>query len=61
MLRRLIEMQALASEILENFEFSLPKDEVYDIQRVPAGLMIPLVRGKWNLGSVVPLCVAAVA
>ena len=54
-------MQALASEILEKFEFSLPKDEVYDIQRVPAGLMIPLIRGKWNLGSVVPLCVAAVA
>ncbi|KAI0721330.1 cytochrome P450 [Cerioporus squamosus] len=56
----LIEMQALVSELLEKFEFSLPKDEVYDIQRIPAGMMIPLVRGKWHLGSVIPLCVAAV-
>ncbi|RPD64885.1 cytochrome P450 [Lentinus tigrinus ALCF2SS1-7] len=56
----LIEMQALASELLEKFEFSLPKDEVYDIQRLPAGMMIPLVRGKWHLGSVMPLCVTAV-
>lgn len=53
-------MQALASELLEKFEFSLPTDEVYDIQRYPAGLMIPLVRGKYHLGSVVPLSVTAV-
>ena len=57
---RLIEIQALSSELLEKFEFSLPTDEVYDIQRYPAGLMIPLVRGKYHLGSVVPLSVTAV-
>ncbi|KAI0715284.1 cytochrome P450 [Earliella scabrosa] len=55
----LIEMQVLVSELVERFEFSLPKDDVYEIQRVPAGLMIPLVRGKWHLGSIIPLCVSA--
>ncbi|RPD81958.1 cytochrome P450 [Lentinus tigrinus ALCF2SS1-7] len=57
----LIEMQALASELLERFESKLPTDETYDIQRIPAGgLMVPMVRGKWNLGPVIPLSVAAI-
>ena len=56
---RLIGMQVLGAELVERFEFSLAKDDVYEIQRVPAGMMIPLVRGKWHLGSVIPLCVSA--
>lgn len=52
-------MQVLVSELLEKLEFPLSKDNVYELQRVPAGLMIPVVRGKWHLGSVIPLCVNA--
>ena len=50
-------MQALAAELLEKFEFGLP-EEGYDIIRAPAGLMVPLVRGKMELGSVMPLRVS---
>ena len=50
-------MQALAAELLERFEFNLPKEE-YDIMRVPAGVMIPLIRDKPELGSVLPLRVS---
>ena len=50
-------MQALAAELLERFEFNLTKEE-YDIMRIPAGLMIPLVRDKLELGSVMPLRVS---
>ncbi|RPD81959.1 cytochrome P450 [Lentinus tigrinus ALCF2SS1-7] len=54
----LIEMQALSAELLENFEFARPKED-YDIVRLPAGLMIPVVRGKlYELGSVMPLRVS---
>ncbi|KAI0800950.1 cytochrome P450 [Fomes fomentarius] len=53
----LIEMQALAAELLERFEFGLP-EEKYDIMRVPAGIMIPLVRDKMNLGIAMPLRVS---
>lgn len=50
-------MQALAAELLERFEFGLPKEN-YEIMRVPAGLMIPLVKDKLDMGSVMPLCVS---
>ncbi|KAM5530700.1 hypothetical protein V8D89_015624 [Ganoderma adspersum] len=53
----LIEMQALAAELLERFEFGLPKEH-YEIVRVPAGLMIPLVKDKLEMGSVMPLSVS---
>lgn len=53
----LIEMQALSAELLERFEFGLP-EEKYDIMRVPAGIMIPLVRDKMNLGIAMPLRVS---
>ncbi|TBU46080.1 cytochrome P450 [Dichomitus squalens] len=54
-----IEMQALAAELLERFEFGLP-EEHYEIMRVPAGLMIPLVKDKLELGAVMPLRVSLV-
>ena len=57
MLSSLIEMQALAVELLERFEFGLP-EEKYDIIRLPAGLMVPLVRDKMELGTVMPLKVS---
>ena len=50
-------MQALAVELLERFEFGLP-EEKYDIIRLPAGLMVPLVRDKMELGTVMPLKVS---
>nr|VWO94353.1 Cytochrome P450 monooxygenase CYP52X1 [Ganoderma boninense] len=53
----LIEMQALAAELLERFEFGLPKEH-YEIVRAPAGLMIPLVKDRLELGSVMPLQVS---
>ncbi|KAI0756691.1 cytochrome P450 [Daedaleopsis nitida] len=53
----LIEMQALASELLERFEFGLP-EEKFEVVRVPAGLMIPLVRDRMDLGIAMPLTVS---
>ena len=50
-------MQALATELLERFEFGLP-EEKYDIMRIPAGIMIPLVRDKMELGIAMPLRVS---
>ncbi|RDX57275.1 cytochrome P450 [Lentinus brumalis] len=56
----LIEMQALTVELLENFEFAPPKED-YDIVRLPAGVMVPIVRDKlYELGSVMPLRVSVV-
>ena len=52
-------MQALAAELLEVFEFGLA-EEGYEILRAPAGLMGPLVGGRMDLGSVMPLRVSLV-
>ncbi|RDX48041.1 cytochrome P450 [Lentinus brumalis] len=50
-----IEMQAILAETLENFEFALPKEKL-EIIRAPAGpLMVPIIRGKEDLGTVMPL------
>ncbi|TFY57341.1 hypothetical protein EVJ58_g7079 [Rhodofomes roseus] len=54
-----IELQAIIVELLENFEVAIPDDKP-DIQRVPGGLMIPMIRGKPELGSQMPLKVTAV-
>ena len=56
---RVIELQAIVVELLENFEFAIP-DEKPDIQRVPGGLMIPMIRGKPQLGSQMPLKVTPI-
>ncbi|KAI0712960.1 cytochrome P450 [Cerioporus squamosus] len=56
----LIEMQAILAETLENFEFALPGERQH-IKRAPAGpLMVPIVEGKEELGSVMPLRVSLV-
>lgn len=46
-------------ELLENFEVAIPDDKP-DIQRVPGGLMIPMIRGKPELGSQMPLKVTVI-
>ena len=54
-----MEMQAILVELIEKFEFQ-PVEGV-DIMRVPAGAMIPMVRGKMQEGSQMPLYISAVA
>lgn len=54
-----LEIQAVLVELLENFEFTLP-DSKPDIQRVPAGVTIPMIRNKTQLGSQMPLKIAPV-
>ena len=49
-----LEIQAVLVELIENFKFALP-DEKPEIQRVPAGITIPMVKNKWGLGSQMPL------
>ncbi|PCH41671.1 cytochrome P450 [Wolfiporia cocos MD-104 SS10] len=48
------EIQTFLVEIIENFKFAIPADKP-DIQRVPAGVMIPMIRGKMVHGSQMPL------
>ncbi|KAJ8475067.1 hypothetical protein ONZ45_g15739 [Pleurotus djamor] len=49
----LIELQAILVEMIENFEFSLPKG--VEILRLPAGIMIPMVKGRMHEGTQMPL------
>ncbi|OCH89199.1 PAH-inducible cytochrome P450 monooxygenase PC-PAH 1 [Obba rivulosa] len=55
----ILEMQAILVELLENFEFSIPDDKP-EIQRVPAGLMVPMIRNKMHLGTQMPLKISVV-
>lgn len=53
-------MQALLAEVLENFEFSLPTEK-QTITRAPAGIsMVPMIKGKEELGAAMPLQVSLV-
>ncbi|KAK0193232.1 cytochrome P450 [Armillaria mellea] len=50
-----MEMQAMVTELLSNFEFSIPKG-VPELQQGPAGpALFPIVPGKGNEGPQVPL------
>ena len=49
----------MLAELLLNFEFTLP-DNKPDIQRVPAGVTIPMIRNTPQLGSQMPLKIAPV-
>ena len=51
-------MQVVAAELLEQFEFSLPKDSPPIVRALGGGVMIPIVQGKEELGAAVPLCVS---
>ncbi|KAI0373422.1 PAH-inducible cytochrome P450 monooxygenase PC-PAH 4 [Pilatotrama ljubarskyi] len=59
-----IEMQALIAELVEAFQFRPPVGsgtEKPELQRAPSGLvMIPLIRGKEELGPAMPLRIALV-
>ena len=48
-------MQAFLAELVEAFQFEFPKDEM-EIQRGVVGTgMVPMVRGKPELGAILPL------
>ncbi|KAJ4470221.1 cytochrome P450, partial [Lentinula aciculospora] len=49
-----MELQVILFELIESFEFSLPSDGL-DIQRIPSVLMVPMIRGKPELGVQLPL------
>ncbi|PIL34065.1 cytochrome P450 [Ganoderma sinense ZZ0214-1] len=50
-----IEMQAFLGELVETFQFDLPREKI-EIQKGVAGVgMVPLVRGKPELGATLPL------
>ncbi|KAJ3870026.1 cytochrome P450 [Lentinula novae-zelandiae] len=51
----LMELQAILFGLLEKFEFSPGPEGLDDIQRVPAGLMIPMKKGHWMDGIQMPL------
>ncbi|KAI0644553.1 PAH-inducible cytochrome P450 monooxygenase PC-PAH 4 [Trametes meyenii] len=55
-----IEQQAFVAELVDTFQFSLPSEgingEKVELQRAPSGVvMVPIVRGKPELGPGVPL------
>lgn len=54
-----LEAQSLLATLIETFEFSIPEDQP-EIQRVPAGLMVPMVRGRMHGGTQMPLRVTLV-
>ncbi len=61
----IIEMQALVAEVVETFQFRLPAGTAVSdpkrsqVQRAPAGgAMVPLTRGKPELGPSLRLCVS---
>ncbi len=49
-----MEMQTILTEFIENFKVAFPDDGT-EIRRASAGLMLPIVRGKENLGTQMPL------
>jgi len=55
----IMELQAILFGLLENFEFAPPPEGLDNIQRVPAGLMIPMIKNNWHKGVQMPLHVKA--
>ncbi|PSS30876.1 hypothetical protein PHLCEN_2v2603 [Hermanssonia centrifuga] len=51
---RVIEMQAIMFDLIENFKFALAEDKP-EILRVPMGIMGPMVKGKMHEGVQLPL------
>lgn len=51
-------MQAIVTDLIENFTFTLPEDRT-EIIRVPLDIMGPMVKGKMEGGVQMPLHVAA--
>ncbi len=56
--RRVMEMQTVLANLIQNFEFSLP--EGVGIQQFPgAQAIVPVVKGEAHLGSRIPLKVTS--
>ena len=58
--RRLIEMQAMIADLVENFKFDIPADKP-EILRAPAGFMSYMIKGKMHEGMQMPLHVTAIS
>ena len=55
---RFIEMQAFLGELVDAFQFDLPREKM-ELQRGVVGAgMVPMVRGKPELGATLPLRVS---
>ncbi|KAL0060042.1 hypothetical protein AAF712_013162 [Marasmius tenuissimus] len=48
-----LEIQSVAAELIESFEFKLPKDTY--VVGLPAGFKLPFVVGEWHKGPQMPL------
>ena len=58
--RSVIEMQAFLGELLETFQFHPPSEKI-EIQKATVGAgMVPIVRGKPELGAALPLRISLV-
>lgn len=55
----IMELQVLIFELISQFEFS-PSPENYEVMRAPAGLMLPMIRDKMEMGLQMPLKVTPV-
>lgn len=55
---RIIELQAIIVELVENFRYNIPEEKP-EIARIPAGIMGPVVKGKMYEGIQMPLHVTA--
>ncbi|KAI0701147.1 cytochrome P450 [Cerioporus squamosus] len=55
----LYQLQAVAAELLETFQFSQPDGQPH-IKRAPAAVMLPIIEGKEELGPAMPLRVSLV-
>lgn len=56
---RLLEIQAVLVELIENFEYQLP--EGVEVIRLNAGNMVPMVAGKMHEGPQMPLQISTVS
>jgi hypothetical protein len=54
----ILQIHTLLIELIQNFQFDRPSG--VEIQRVPAGMMVSMVRGKIHEGSQMPLSVSLV-
>ncbi|TFK97922.1 cytochrome P450, partial [Pterulicium gracile] len=56
---RLIELQVLLFQLISRFEFA-PSPEKYEVMRAVDALMVPVIRGKMEMGVNMPLRVTPV-
>ena len=54
----MIEIQALITEVVETFEFREPSEKVELLRALGGALMLPIVRGREEEGTLLPLSVS---